>query len=292
MKFSSLALSVCLLAVSLAAQTPAPLPNLSEETVIATFEDGATMTMGEFRRIYAVLPPENQQRALQNRAEFLQQWALMRKLSKLAEAAKLDLLSPSKEALEYNRLMILSQAKMTQAATEALVLPSEVAAFYEANASRYRQVVVKAVYVGFGGKSLTDSGARIKASQIAAQARGGADFVKLVRVHSDDETSRAKNGDFATFRPSDSIPDAVREAVFGLKEGEISDPVRQSNGYYVFRAEKIESQPFAEVRDDIFAELKQKRYAEWVERTNREATVRFNSPAFLGAVPLTVTPGK
>src|SRR5581483_1550276 len=91
------------------AQSPsAPIPDLPDETVVATFDDGAKMTMGDFKRIYAVLPPENQQQALRDRAAFLKQWALMRKLAKMAEQDQLDKLSPSKEALEYYRLIILS----------------------------------------------------------------------------------------------------------------------------------------------------------------------------------------
>jgi peptidyl-prolyl cis-trans isomerase C len=283
-------LLVCL--ASALAQTAPPIPNLPDETVIATFDDGVTMTMGEFKRIYAVLPAENQQQALQNRAEFLRQWAMMRRLARSAEAEKLDQLSPSKEALEYYRLVILSQARMNLAATQTLVLPSEVGKFYEANLNRYKQVRLKAIYVGFGGQKLTESGAKLKASQIAAQARAGADFVKLVRAHSDDATSRDKDGDFATLRISDSIPEAVREAAFQLKEGEVSEPIRQPNGFYIFRAEKIDVRPLAEVRDEIFAELKQRTYGEWLQKANKEATVLFNNPAFIGAFPANTTPRK
>jgi peptidyl-prolyl cis-trans isomerase C len=288
MKFLSPALFVCL--ASAFAQTPAPLPDLPDETVIATFDDGATMTMGEFKRIYSVLPTENQQQVLQNRGEFLQQWALMRKLAHAAEANRLDALSPSKEALEYQRLVILSQARMTQAANEIAVLPSDVAKYYEANQNHYKQVRVKAIYLGFDGQKLTESGAKLKASQIAAQARGGADFLKLVRIHSDDTTSRAKDGDFGTFRISDNLPDAVRAAIFSLKEGEVSEPVRQPNGFYIFRADKVEIRDFAEVRDGIYYELRQRRYGEWLEKSKREATVLFNNPVFLGVFPADTTP--
>src|SRR4051794_10386762 len=105
------------------AQTPAPLPQIPDETVVATFDDGTRLTMGDFKRIYAVLPPENQQQAMQNRQEFLKQWALMRKLAHMAQAAKLDQLSPSKEALEYYRLVVLSQAEMNRAVSDVTVLP-------------------------------------------------------------------------------------------------------------------------------------------------------------------------
>jgi peptidyl-prolyl cis-trans isomerase C len=282
MKFLSIALFVCL--ASAWAQTP--LPNLPDETVIATFDDGVTMTMGEFKRIYVVLPPETQKQAMQNRQSFLQQWALMRKLAKMAQDDKLDQLSPSKESLEYYRLAILSQAKMDDAAIHTAVLPSQVSEYYESHKDRYRQVRVKAIYIGLGGRKISDAEAKAKATRIAAQARAGADFTKLVRENSDDETSKAKDGEFVTLRANDNIPDAVRAAIFKLNRGEISDPVAQPNGYYIFRAEEISFRPYEDVRDDIFTELKQQNYAEWVEKTKRAASVAYNSLEFVGAVPL------
>jgi parvulin-like peptidyl-prolyl isomerase len=285
MKPALLAIFACLVAH---AQPPA-LPNLPDETVIATFDDGATMSFGEFKRILSVIPQANQAEALKNRAEFLHQWALMRKLARSAEAEKLDQISPTKEALEYYRLFVLSGAAMSQKAIQMTVLPSEVEKFYEANQDRYKQIRVKAIYVGFGGQKLTEAAAKSKAAQIAAEARKGADFVKLVRTHSDDATSKAKDGDFLTLRDSDQLPAEVHAAIFKLKQGEISDPVRQSNGFYVFKADKIEVRPFAEVRGDIFTELKTKKYTEWLQQTSRDAGVFFNAQ-FIGAAPMDTTP--
>jgi peptidyl-prolyl cis-trans isomerase C len=295
MKAPGLLVFVCL--TSAWAQAPgqpaaAPMPNLPDETVLATFDDGVKMTMGDFKRIYSVLPAENQQQALNNRQSFLQQWALMRKLAKMAEADKLDQMSPSKEALEYYRLVILSQAKMNQAMVTTTVLPSQVSEYYEANKEKYMQVKVKAIYVGFGGKNVTEETAKAKATKLVQQARSGADFIKLVRDNSDDETSRAKDGDFAILRPFDNIPDAIRGAIFQLKEGQISAPVRQSNGYYIFLAQQVTYRPFTEVRDDIFNELKQRNYGEWIAQANRDAVVMYNNAAFIGVTPIEATPKK
>lgn len=287
MKFFGLALFVWLAPV-----WSQPLPNLPDEMVVATFEDGAKMTMGDFKRIFAALPPDNQKQALENRQAFIQQWALMRKLAKLAEEERLDQLSPSKEQLEYYRLAILSQAKLDEAAMHTMVLPSQVADYYESHKDRYRQVRVKAIYVAFGGRRMSEADAKAKAGKLAAQARAGADFVTLVRENSDDETSRAKDGEFLTVRATDNLPDAVRDAIFKLKPGEVTEPVGQSNGYYVFRAEEISYRPLQDVRDEIFTELKQQYYAEWVDKARRGATVVYHSPEFVGAVPFNTMPRK
>ena len=169
-----------------------PLPDIPDETVVATFDDGVKMTLGEFKHLYAVLPPENQQQAMHDRPAFLKQWALMRKLAKLAEAEQLDKLSPSKEGLEYYRLVILSQAKMNAEMMNVTVLPSEVSAYYEANKDRYKQVRVKAIYIGYGGKNVSEAAALAKAVKVRSQIRAGADFTTLVKEYSDDATSREK----------------------------------------------------------------------------------------------------
>jgi parvulin-like peptidyl-prolyl isomerase len=179
----------------------------------------------------------------------------------------------------------MSQAQLDHTLQSIEVQPAEIVKYYDINKDKYRQVHVRAIYIAFGGKKLAEEDARAKAAKLAEQARGGADFVKLVKENSEDETSKAKDGDFATLRPADNIPDAVRNAVFALKQtGDISDPVRQPNGFYVFKADEIKVAPLSQIRDQIFTEIKQKHFADWLEKSNREVKVESN-PAFLESAP-------
>ncbi|HTS27924.1 MAG TPA: peptidylprolyl isomerase [Bryobacteraceae bacterium] len=306
MKVPSILLFVCLSA--LRAQTPqtqpatpmpAPppkIPDLPDDTAVAVFDDGTRFTVGDFKKIYAALPPENQQMALRERRLFLQQWGLMRKLAQMAEKEKLDQASPVKESLDYARMMILSQAELNDQLGKGTVEPGEIVKYYDVNKEKYKVVKVKAIYIAFsddppganskGKKPLTDAQAKAKAAGLLARVRSGTDFVSLVKDNSDDETSRNKNGDFITLRPNDNVPDAVRTAVFALKKGEVSEPVRQQSGYYLLMADDITYRPLSQVRDEIFSELKQQHYAEWLDKTNRDNKVTFTSPEFLGLTPM------
>jgi parvulin-like peptidyl-prolyl isomerase len=279
----------CLQGVFAQSATP-PMPKLPDDAPVAEFDDGTKFTMGDFKKIYAVLSPAQQQMAMQDRMQFLQQWAFMRKLARMAEQEKLGERTPYKEAIEQYRLQILSEAKINDAINQVVVGPDEIVTSYENNKSKYSQVKVKALYIAFSDdavssgvkKPLTDGQAEAKAKKLLAQARDGADFVKLVRENSDDETSRAKDGDFDTLRQTDNIPDAFRTAVFALKKGEITEPLKQPNGYYLLRAEDVSYRPLSDVRDDIYNELKNAKARAWLDRMNISTVVKVLNPAFLG----------
>ena len=280
------------------------IPNLPDDTVVATFDDGTNFTVGDFRRFYYVMPAENQQMALRDRAQFIRQFGLLRKLMKLAEERKLDQRHPNSDALEYYRMFILGQAMVNDMANNVEVKPDDVRKYYDENQAKYKQARVKTIYIAFSaaptpangkapanGKVLTEAQAKTKMEKLAADIRNGADFVQLVKQYSEDE-SRSRDGDFATLRPNDNIPDAIKDAVFALKKGEITDPIRQPNGFYIFRAEDISPRPFEQVQDEIFNTLKQKAYSEWFEKTNNENKVTYHSPEFLGLMPFQAPPPK
>jgi len=270
------------------------MPDIPDQTTIAVFDDGVKLTMADFKKIFSVLPPDNQPLALRDRRTFVQQWAFMRKLAQMAEKQRLDLEAPARDQLEYSRLMILSQAKLAEALNSMTVEPAEIVKFYDTDKERFKEVRVKAIYVSFGkgGKTLTEDEAKAKATKLLADIRGGADFVKLVKENSDDETSKAKDGDFATLRRNDNIPDAIRAAVFSLKQGEVTELVRQPNGFYLLRADEVRYRPLSQVRDEIFTLLKQQHYGQWLEQTNRDTKVEFTNPAFLNDATAPPATGK
>jgi parvulin-like peptidyl-prolyl isomerase len=273
------------------------MPDLPDEAVVAIFGDGTKFTMGDFKAIYQALPPANQQMAMRNREVWLHQWELLRKLTKMAEDAKLDQESPYKEALAYGRMNVLATAEINAAFNLIVVEPAEIVKYYDSNKPKYTQVRVKAIYIAFnddaaagsvtkGKKPLTEAEAQVKAGKLLAAIRNGADFVKLVKENSDDETSREKDGDFATLRSSDNIPDAFRAAVFALKKGDITEPLKQPNGFYLLRAEEVTVRPLSEVRDEIYSELRNTKSDQWLRGMDRDAKVQIVNPAFIAGTPV------
>jgi peptidyl-prolyl cis-trans isomerase C len=283
---SLLACAAAIHAQDIPANLPAsgPLPNLPDDTIVAVFDDGTALTMAQFRELANALPDQTR-----NREMFLRIYGMSRKLGKMAEQESLDKQSPWKEVLEYQRLMLLSQAETTTAMNKISVDSAAIAKYYDAHKDKYKEIKVKAIYIAFGGttqpkgkKLLTEPQAKAKVEKLLAEIRGGADFVKLVKENSDDETSKEKDGDFPVIHAGDNIPDAMREAVFDLKQGEVSDPVRQANGYYLFRVEDVSYRPLDQVRDQVFMEVRNQQYADWLKSVAGGEVVKFPNAAFLG----------
>ena len=96
-----------------------------------------------------------------------------------------------------------------------------------------------------------------QADALVARARGGEDFAKLARENSKDVGSAGQGGDLGwvdrtTFEP------ALGEALFALKEGEVSAPVRSKSGWQILKVTGIRpghSQSFEEARGELQTEL-------------------------------------
>ena len=78
-----------------------------------------------------------------------------------------------------------------------------------------------------------DKAAQAKAAALAVQARApGADFAALARANSDDIGSKALGGDLDWLSPGVTLK-PFETALYALKPGQISDPVRTTEGWHV-----------------------------------------------------------
>jgi hypothetical protein len=273
-----------------AAATPkaAPaIPDLPDPTVIAEFQDGSKFTMGDLKILYQVLQPQLQNVVRQDPVEFFHEYATMLMYEKIALEKKLDERSLTKEKLYWDRLFTLYIATLEDVFATTTVDQNEIVNYYGKNKESFKQVKVKAIYITFADapsaedkSQLTEAQAKAKADKLVAQAKGGADFVKLVKENSEDDPSKAKDGDFGTFSTTDPLPDAIRQAVFALEMGQVTDAVRQPHGFYIFKAEIVTIRDLSEVQDQIHQVLKQQHAAEWVKRVDAEVKVNFPNPAF------------
>ena len=297
----SVVTGIALAIVTAAWDRPLPLSSpavVAPDAVVARI-DGRAVTAAEVMSILQANPPEAQKNLLKDAKGFLQRDELVKKLAAMAEKAHLEQQSPTKESLdrlrqqyEMARRQAMAQAHVTAAIDAILVSADEQKKFYQEHRDRYAEARVKVLFLSFRStptpqtdpaakKYLTEAEAKAKAEKLLAQIRGGADFVKLLKENSDDKESVARDGDFGqSIKRSDEVPENIRNAIFSLKAGEVSEPVRVSNGFYLFRLEQLVSKSFDEVRDDIFIEIRQNRFREWMTTTEAAIDVKIENPDF------------
>lgn len=160
------------------------------------------------------------------------------------------------------------------------ISPEEIKRYYEAHLTDYEtdeRVRVREILfaVDAGAEAADVDRARAKAEEVRKMARGGADFTSLMKQFSD-APGADKGGDLGTFGRG-QMERTLEEAAFGLKKGEISEPVRTDTGFHLLRAEeRISSghKPFDDVKDDLrerlYNDALEERFQNWISHDLRE----------------------
>lgn len=281
-------LSLFALSALLFGQAPPPKAELKPETVVLETA-GKKVTVADITAIVDGLPPQMRQNYTRDPKGFLQQWFMLLRLVKIAEQNKLQDKTPYKEGIEIARMQVLWQAQIEETNRNMVVSDDELKKAYEAKKDGYSQAKLKIIYIPFVAtpapnaekKQLTEADALAKAEKVVAQARAaGSDFVKLVKENSEDPISKEKDGDFGPIKKGDNLPEAIKQTVFGLKAGETSDPIRQPNGYYIFRMVEFSPQAFNDVRVAVENEVRSQRMREWMEGNSKAVELKLERPDF------------
>lgn len=256
---------------------------------VAVTVNGRDYTRAEFEQLIRNIGGNIPAQFNSNRRGFLEMFALTQRFAEEARKLNVHELEPYKSRVAYNEMMQLAQYVLDVKNREAIIMPEHQRAYYEKNPKKYSAAKIKVLYLAFTNTALpgatgarTEADAKALAAKLKAQVSSGADFVKLVREYSDDPDSKSKDGDFPDIKPSDSsLPTNITQAVFALKPGEISEPIRQPNGYYLFRLEQMIQQPYEQVRDDIFMELQKEYLDKWVDGVRKSVQVEVKDEGFL-----------
>jgi peptidyl-prolyl cis-trans isomerase C len=295
-------------AAVLCAQAPvqSPITKLPPDTVVAT-SDGIPITAGEIRGILESGDPQAIGLARNNPEQFLGSLFVMRYLAAEAEKQHLAEQSPLKEQLKYILDRLMEGAAINQL-REAYSVPEEaINDFYAHNKSRYEFARIKVIAIGFCPtipKNLGTSDEEIAAAAKAAVAasgctnkhteeqahdmavgivgriRGGADFVKLVEQHSEDPDSKATEGDFGLVTRDGAFKQEIKDAVFALKDGEVSNPIRSGNYFYIIKIKEKAVQPLSNVHEAIIQELKQKHFTDYMSELEKRFKPVITRPDF------------
>jgi peptidyl-prolyl cis-trans isomerase D len=163
-----------------------------------------------------------------------------------------DFMTPEKVSLDY---VELDASKMKVATS---VDDDTLKKLYEDQKSRFvspEQRLASHILVKVDKNADADAqkAALAKAEGIAKEAKSGKDFAALAKADSDDLGSKAQGGDLGWLEKGVTDP-AFESALFSMKKGDISDPVKSEEGYHIIdlrdvRPEKVK--PFEEVKNEL-----------------------------------------
>ena len=272
-------------AVVLTAQAPPPI---TPETVVAKTSDGKNITAADIQKMLEETPvPQVGQAFRSDPTSALTAVFLERYLAGEGDKLKLAEESPWKEQIEVARENILVTAMFRYIGDHYEVTPAQTDAYYKQHLSEYQQVKIKAIKINFkpelkpspnnvedaAKKALeaahptsdrSEAEARKIAEQVVKQARGGTEFSSLVEKYGEGE-SKDFNGDFPPVKQSSMYPPEIKKAVFAMKPGEVSEPITQSNSFYVIRVMDISAQPLNDVREDILHTIRTLHVQQYVD---------------------------
>jgi parvulin-like peptidyl-prolyl isomerase len=126
----------------------------------------------------------------------------------------------------------------------------------------------------------SEESAKAIAADVAKQIRAGADFAAMVEKYSEDTGSKQSGGDFGSITQASSYPEDFKKAVLALEKGQISDPIRQVNGFYVVRCDERSIQPINDVREPITQEIRNNHLNDVLQGLNKRFTPNVLKPDF------------
>jgi len=266
---------------------PAAAAEITPDTVVME-ANGKKYTKAEVDQLFALLPAQYQAQA-HAQPQFLTQILMLQKLTEDAIKDEIDKRPPYKEQLELNRLQILGNAELTIHGNSFPVSQADEEQYYKDHPDKFQEAKVRVIYIAFNpapgktgaeGKLPLEPEAKAKIEDLRKQIVAGADFGKLARENSDDKTSAGKDGDFGTIKHNSPYPEPIKAAVFALKPGELSEPIRQPNGFYLIRLEQLNTLPYDQVSGQIATDIKQEKFQEWTKALQTQFAIKVIDPAY------------
>lgn len=271
-----------------------PITVLRPNDVVATV-DGRKFTVEEMNALGESFA-ELKQNMKADPKTFLERYGVLISLTKEADKDGLEKTAPFKQRLEYSRMQILSQAAIDAKYAHLPVSKEEIQQYYNGNKDNFSSVKIRAIYLAFSPapppqkdpkakKVLTEPATLELAKELVKKLRAGADFVAMVKEYSHDANSSSKDGEFGTFKKSSNIPAHIKTIIFALKKEEISEPVKQPNGYYIFRADEVTQQTLEQATGTVVSEVRDQKLQEWLQGLGSATKVSIENEAYFGLKP-------
>lgn len=255
------------LAGLLCAAGPEPQP-----TEVIAQVGTTTLTVADVQAMLARLDPAARDKLLQNHAalsELVRDQLIRLELLNEAKAKKWDQNPDVAARAKEARDAVIVESYLASLTQPDAAYPSdaEVQSAYEANKTRFvkpREYRLAQIFLAVPADApkAVDDAAQKKLRDIRQSlSRPHADFADSARQFSQDKTSAAHGGDTGWVRDDQLLP-TVRDAIAGLPDNAVSDPVRAPDGWHLLKlleTRPATTAPLAEVKDTVARSLRQQK---------------------------------
>jgi peptidyl-prolyl cis-trans isomerase SurA len=181
---------------------------------------------------------------------------------------------------EFRKHARLELQKMTMIQKEVRqkvnISPDEVKAYYDAHPEEFSvgkenfKLAQILIALPPNPTPAQVTAARAKADDIHKQLHDGADFGKLARQYSDDD-SKGQGGELGDFSRGD-ILDPIQNVIDHMKVGDVSEPIQTEHGFHIVKLEahdQVGVKPFSDVsgqiREKLVSQKAQRQFGSWVD---------------------------
>ncbi len=292
MKFLICSFALCL---SLAPASVALFGQEADAEIVVKI-GGESYTAEQLSRIRDTLPPQFRQNVahMGNRA-FVDTYANLLALSNASEQSGLLEQEPYKSQFQFLRLNFLAQSYLSRINSTLSITNEEKKKYYEEHAGDYSESNVSAIHIEYdplpelaeraGRDPVSEQDARARAEKLLAEIHAGADFAAVAREHSDDKLSAEEGGAIGWLSRDSQLPAALKEAVFALQEGQVSQAVKDGGKFYIFKVNEIRVKPYEEALSDILRKLEGSKIQARLEEIRATMPVEFLDADYAAATP-------
>jgi peptidyl-prolyl cis-trans isomerase C len=228
-----------------------PVPTRIVAPDAATPPDKVIITLGarkitfaEYDRIIEALPESYRAAARgASKKQFVDNLVQMLALCEEGRRQKLDQTETYKTLAAYQNDNTLAGLMFTEIGKTVKASDAEVRKYYDEHPSDFERARASHILIRFQGsqvpirpgqKDLTEAESLAKAQALLKRVKAGGDFAKIAEAESDDTGTGAKGGDLDEFGRGQMVG-PFDEAVFAMKPGDVSEPVKTQFGYHIIK---------------------------------------------------------
>jgi hypothetical protein len=260
------------------------------------------ITLQEFEKITESLPPQFASAISQlGKSGFADQYGNLLALSMEGEKLQITEREEFRRMLDFQRMLLLAQSAVTElAGPQVPITDADVQSAYDEHQEELQEVHLRGIYIPFDPEpeavegqeppepagpqegTVREIDALAKADALRARIQQGEDIAELARTDSEHPTSTS-GGDFGFVKRGQFAPE-IDNAIFSLPPNEITAPLRDRFGYFIFRIEEKRTAPLDQVRQIIENSLRQQRMMELFARMKASYPVTLN-PGYFSEEP-------